>query len=159
MRSLIVKIATPLRHLLDVLTALLLAAVLTVTFVRVVARYALGEGLPWSEELTRLLFVWLVMMGAARAAHLRVDLVPLALPARARGVLELATAALSIGITSFLVVKVIPLIELTRTDYYTALGVSLQFLYWSVVVGGCLWIVSTILGLFVPIADEDMPPS
>ncbi|QPC42707.1 TRAP transporter small permease subunit [Kaustia mangrovi] len=63
-----------LERLLDAAAALLLVGVLAVTAARVVSRYLIGEALPWSEELTRLLFVWLVLIGAARCAHLRVDL-------------------------------------------------------------------------------------
>lgn len=50
---------------------LLLAACLGVmalaVFVNVVLRYGFGSGLPASEELSRLLFVWMVFIGATAA--------------------------------------------------------------------------------------------
>lgn len=36
-------------------------------FVNVVLRYGFGSGIPASEELSRLLFVWMVFLGAAAA--------------------------------------------------------------------------------------------
>ena len=149
-----------LRRLLDAAAALLLAAVTGVTFVRVVARYVFGHGMPWSEEATRFLFVWLIMISAARAAHLRVDLVTDLLRPLARLRAEIAFAALGIGLLVFLIWKDLPLIELTSGDYYTALGISLQYLYWSIVVGCGLWILSIVLAFYLPPdTDQDMPTS
>lgn len=51
-----------LGRLLDITAALLLLGVLAVTVAQVTARYLLGVPMPWGEELTRLLFVWLVVV-------------------------------------------------------------------------------------------------
>ncbi len=155
MRPLLLLALVWLRRLLDVLAALLLAAVLLITGARVFARYVLGEAMPWSEELTRLLFIWLVLIGAAGARHLRIDMVPARLghgAARAR--LEVAIALLSVGMLALLVWKGFGLIALTAYDRYTALDLSLQYLYWSLIVGGGLWIVTTLLSLLEPRGDE-----
>ena len=57
-------------------------------FMNVVLRYTAGTGFASSEELARLLFVWLVCMGAILASaenrHLGFDLVQSRLPRRAR---------------------------------------------------------------------------
>jgi TRAP-type C4-dicarboxylate transport system permease small subunit len=44
-----------------------LAVMSVAVFVNVVLRYGFGSGLPASEELSRLLFVWMVFIGAAAA--------------------------------------------------------------------------------------------
>ncbi|NDY93296.1 TRAP transporter small permease subunit [Ideonella sp. TBM-1] len=44
-----------------------LAVMCLSVFVNVVLRYGFGSGIPASEELSRLLFVWLVFIGAAAA--------------------------------------------------------------------------------------------
>ena len=148
MRPALTSALALLRRLLDAVAALLLAAVLLITGARVVARYMLGQSMPWSEELTRLLFIWLVLIGAARARHLRIDTVPSMLGhGAARRALEIAVAALSVGVLVLLVWKGFGLIALTAFDRYTALDLSLQYLYWSLIVGGGLWIVTTLLAL------------
>ncbi|MEX0758224.1 MAG: TRAP transporter small permease subunit [Tistlia sp.] len=144
-----------LRRLLDAAAALLLASVLAVTVARVVARYLLGVSMPWSEELTRLLFVWLVLIGASRTTHLRIDILPERLGrGGARRVLEVAVALLSVGLLGLLIWKAFGLIALTVYDRYTALDLSLQYLYWSLVIGGGLWIVTTLLAFL----ERSRPP-
>lgn len=155
MRPLLLSALRWLRRLLDAVAALLLAAVLLITGARVVARYLLGQSMPWSEELTRLLFIWLVLIGAAGARHLRIDMVPVRLGhGAARRRLEIGVAVLSVGMLALLVWKGFGLIALTAYDRYTALDVSLQYLYLSLIVGGGLWIVTTLLSLLEPQPDE-----
>ena len=47
--------------------AMCLAVMASAVFLNVVLRYGFGSGLPASEELSRLLFVWMVFIGAAAA--------------------------------------------------------------------------------------------
>lgn len=148
---------TLIRRGLDWAAALLLLAILAVTAARVVGRYVLGAGLPWSEELTRLLFIWLVLVGAARTRHMAIDLLPNLWPRVAVG-LKLFAAALGVGLLALLVRQALVLVELTALDRFTALGVSVQYLYWAVVVGGSLWIVLTLAGLVWPDPDADRSP-
>jgi TRAP-type transport system small permease protein len=150
-----------LRRALDALGALLLLAVLLVVAAQVAARYLLGLPMPWAEELTRLLFVWLVMIGATRARHLRIDMIEGPLGPRGRRALRLGTAALSVLLLLVLVHYGRAMIELTAYDRYTALGLSVQYLYWSVVVGAALWALLVVLDLVVPPPAEpaELPPA
>jgi TRAP-type C4-dicarboxylate transport system permease small subunit len=60
-------------------TALLLAAIVAITFLQVTLRYLIGAPLSWGEELARYIFVWITFAGAAvayaRGTHIRVDAV------------------------------------------------------------------------------------
>jgi TRAP-type transport system small permease protein len=51
----------------DTAMALCLAVMALAVFINVVLRYGFGSGIAVSEELSRLLFVWLVFIGAAAA--------------------------------------------------------------------------------------------
>lgn len=77
-----------LQHLIELLMALMLSAMVIAVFMNVVLRYTAGTGFASSEELARLLFVWLVCLGAILASaenrHLGFDLVQSRLPRRAR---------------------------------------------------------------------------
>jgi TRAP-type transport system small permease protein len=57
----------PLLRLADTLMALCLAVMAGAVFVNVVLRYGFGSGVAASEELSRLLFVWMVFIGATAA--------------------------------------------------------------------------------------------
>ena len=51
----------------DAAMALCLGVMALAVFVNVVLRYGFGSGIPASEELSRLLFVWMVFIGATAA--------------------------------------------------------------------------------------------
>jgi TRAP-type C4-dicarboxylate transport system permease small subunit len=88
----------------DLLMALCLAAMAAAVFVNVVLRYGFGSGIAASEELSRLLFVWMVFIGATAAypagAHMAftgalrpLQRRPLALATMARLIHSLVVAA------------------------------------------------------------------
>jgi gluconokinase len=64
-------VTTPVRHparrLANVAMAACLAVMASAVFVNVVLRYGFGSGIAAAEELSRLLFVWMVFIGAAAA--------------------------------------------------------------------------------------------
>lgn len=61
---------------IDIVMALLMAAMIVLVFANVVLRYGFSSGIRQSVELARLWFVWIVMLGAAvalrRGEHLAV---------------------------------------------------------------------------------------
>ena len=71
-------------------------AVLVVTFAQVLFRYVLKSPLPWSQDVLRLAFTYLVFWGAAwcvrEKGHLNVDVVLTAIPVRLRAAVELVMA-------------------------------------------------------------------
>ena len=129
---------------LDWIAAALLLAILSIATARVAGRYLLGLSFPWSEELTRLLFIWLILTGAARTRHMSIDILPSAIGSRGSQLLRIFTVVLGVGLLALLVRQAFILIDLTAFDRFTALGVSVQYLYWAVVVGCSLWIVLSV---------------
>ncbi len=59
--------ANRFEHLAQALMALCLGVMAVAVFINVVLRYGFGSGVAASEELSRLLFVWMVFIGAAAA--------------------------------------------------------------------------------------------
>ena len=59
--------ASRFQRISNILLALCLGVMAVAVFVNVVLRYGFGSGLPASEELSRLLFVWMVFIGATAA--------------------------------------------------------------------------------------------
>lgn len=58
---------SPFQKICNVLMASCLAVMAIAVFVNVVLRYGFGSGIAASEELSRLLFVWMVFIGATAA--------------------------------------------------------------------------------------------
>jgi tripartite ATP-independent transporter DctM subunit len=104
----------PMRRALDWAIALLVAAQAAVVGLQVVGRHVLHNPLPWTEEIARLLLVWLMCVGGIRAlqesAHPRVTaLVRLLGPAQ-RAAVE---RGLQIVLLAFFVTLVVPAARLT----------------------------------------------
>ncbi|MDQ3553247.1 MAG: TRAP transporter small permease [Chloroflexota bacterium] len=89
-----------LESLVRNLAAGFLSLVVIVVLVGVVARYVLNISLPWSEEVARLLLVWLTFLGAAAAtaqrSHIRVDTIYARFSGRRRKVIEATSILLSL---------------------------------------------------------------
>jgi TRAP-type C4-dicarboxylate transport system permease small subunit len=100
------RLRTLASHLLATLSVVVFAVLVVDVLWGVFTRYALGHQAPWTEELARLLLVWLSMLGTALAyvhrSHLGVDvlLVALAQPARhvATVVIYLLVLAFAAGV-------------------------------------------------------------
>lgn len=71
-------------RIVELLMALALAVMVVLTFGNVVLRYVFNTGIDWAEELSRLMFVWLIFLGSILAlrqrAHLGVEILQGALP-------------------------------------------------------------------------------
>lgn len=126
-----------LRAAVDGAAALLIAAVTVLGVAQVFWRYVLNSSLVWSEELIRLLFVWLIFVGAASTAHLRIDL----LTDRSGPVVARTLAALrdvlAIGLLLVVVMGALRLWATFGSDSYVALDLTKSW-YWSSAIAGCL---------------------
>jgi C4-dicarboxylate transporter DctQ subunit len=73
--------------------ALILALMTGLTFANVVLRYVFNSAIIWSQEVTLVLFAWLVLFGVSYGfkvtAHLGVDALTQALPARGQRIMAL----------------------------------------------------------------------
>jgi TRAP-type C4-dicarboxylate transport system permease small subunit len=116
-----------LTRFLEVLVATLVAGVVLVVSAQVGVRYLLNASFDWSEEVARILLVWLTCVGAAlamqRSAHVRVELVGPLLPPRARAWLEVALDLLMLLFLAVLLVKGVSLIRISHTVVTPALSI------------------------------------
>jgi TRAP-type C4-dicarboxylate transport system permease small subunit len=95
-------------RLVEWLMALALAVMVVLIFGNVVLRYAFNSGIAWAEEVSRLMFVWLIFLGAIlalrRHAHLGVELLQARLPRAVRRACAIVSHLLMLyGLWLFLV--------------------------------------------------------
>lgn len=85
-------------RVVDCFAGACLSAMAIILFIQVILRYVFRSPLFWSEEMSRLLFVWLTFVGASavlrRRMHIAVDIVPLSLSEKPRRILEMILLAL-----------------------------------------------------------------
>lgn len=101
-----------LRRAVELLASAILVIEIGVLFIGVVARYALGAPVTWSDELASILFIWLAMMGAAvafqRNQHMKMSAFSEQTQGATRRLLELLSLAVPLA---FLILIAYPAIE------------------------------------------------
>jgi len=104
-----------------------------VTLSQVVFRYVLAAPLPWSEELARYCFVWIVFLGGAigleRGIHLGVDIFVNFLPPKLRASLDVLTNALIGCFAVTIIYASFPVISMNLLQRSPAMGVQMSWIY------------------------------
>lgn len=125
--------------LLAVAKALIIAisvVMIIVTLAQVIFRYVIAAPLPWSEELARYCFVWIVFLGGAvglsRGIHLGVDLLVNAMPAPFRRGLDALTSALIAAFAAIVIYASLPVLNMNMFQRSPALGVQMTYIYMAI---------------------------
>jgi TRAP-type C4-dicarboxylate transport system permease small subunit len=96
------KIYNKLLKVFEVVMAILFALLVIVVFMNVFFRYVLRHSLPWAEELSRFLFVWITFIGAVLVnhffGHMRLDMLSQILPKIPSVILEIIVSLLVIWV-------------------------------------------------------------
>ncbi len=117
-----------------------LAVMSVLVFANVVLRYGFNSGIAWSEELARLVFVWLIFLGAILAskehAHIGFDTLVKRLPEGGRKLLILVSGVIMLACCGALVVGGWKQTVINLQNQYPVLGISYAWLYAVAIVFG-----------------------
>ncbi|WP_019159059.1 TRAP transporter small permease [Brevibacterium senegalense] len=134
-----------------ILAALMLVMTVLIGW-QVIARFIVGESLTFSEEVSRFVMVWLVIVGAAYAAKngrlMKVDLVEHILSGRAKTTVIMIAGMLSIVFYLVLVVFGFFIVNAVSYQLTPATEVSMSIPMAALPVGGLLLIINTIHQMF-----------
>ena len=123
-----------------------------VTLAQVFFRYVIAAPLPWSEELARYCFVWIVFLGGAiglyRGIHLGVDLFVNFLPERLRPGLEALSNALIACFAAAVIYASYPVINMNMLQRSPALGVQMSWIYIAIPISMCLIVLICLERIF-----------
>ncbi len=107
-----------------------------VTLAQVVFRYVIASPLPWSEELARYCFVWIVFLGGAvglsQGIHLGVDLIVNLLPGKARRAMDALTTTLIAIFAGTVIYASLPVLSMNMFQRSPALGVQMTWIYLAI---------------------------
>ena len=127
---------------LDALLAILMTFLLLTVFVQVVLRYATYQPLAWTEELARLLFIWVCMIGAAvaakRGAHFSVTLIFDVVPLRIIRGLKIALRILEAAFYSVLTYSAVAVTRVASRQYSPSLEYPMSLPYSVFAISGGL---------------------
>ena len=134
-----------------ILAALMLVMTVLIGW-QVIARFIVGESLTFSEEVSRFVMVWLVLLGAAYAAKngrlMKVDIVEHMLSGRAKSTVIMVAGVLSIVFYLVLVVFGFFIVSAVSYQVTPATEVSMSIPMAALPVGGILLVINTIHQMF-----------
>jgi len=128
--------------------AILILCLILQVFTRLLPRF-LGDwaviSLPWTEELSRFSFVWLLMLGASvgmyNQEHFNVTFVVDPLPRELRNPIQFLVYLIELVFVGFLIAHGYWMSEMVWNQIAPAVGVSYAWVYMSVPVGASLMAV------------------
>ncbi len=152
-----------LSHLVEGLLLLMMVVLCADVFLGVFSRYVLASTFTWYDEIARLLFVWIVFLGAAvgvrRAAHFRLHLVVDRFPPGARWIAHVLSVLVLMGFGLLLIQQGWKLVELGQFQRTPVMGLSKRFIYASVPTGGVLIILYSLPHLWRALWGQAAPAS
>ncbi|EAS48334.1 putative small permease protein, TRAP-type C4-dicarboxylate transporter (DctQ subunit) [Aurantimonas manganoxydans SI85-9A1] len=123
----------------EVVMTLAFIAMLVVMFIQVASRYALGIGVPWTDETSRFLFIAEIFLGAAIAqrygAQIRITVLLDLLSARVRRWFDILGDVLTAAIAILVVVGAFEMMGRTQNVSASTIPVSFANLYLIQAVG------------------------
>lgn len=129
-----------------------MAAMSLLVFWNVVLRYGLRTGIPVSVELSRLIFVWIIMLGSVLALrtgmHISVDALVSRLPQRARIASLWLSHLLMLGCCWMVLQGSLRQTQLNWNNMMPLSGVSVGLMYAAGVVAAVLWALILIYNLY-----------
>lgn len=144
-----------LRRAVNGVSALLLVLVVVLGVAQVIGRYVFGSSIIWSEEAIRLLYVWMILIAAANAEHMRITFLDTLVGDRANAVLHAFRTAVVLSLLALIVWGAWELNASFGRDRYVALGISKSWYWMAGVIGGLLWAGSEISRLLLRLSSRD----
>lgn len=142
----------------DALLMTLLAFLLATVTVQVAARYVFRSPIPWTEELARYLFIWLVFIGTAAAfrqgKHLKIESVS---HWRSSAAKAIARGSVHLLVTGFLLTMILSspnILRITFGQTSPTLSLPMGFVYLSFVVSLSLMLIEELFQSFMKLAGE-----
>jgi TRAP-type C4-dicarboxylate transport system permease small subunit len=135
-----IRLTQAVTRALELTIVACLALMALLVFGNVVLRYGFDSGIAVSEELSRLLFVWLVLLGAILAsrqhAHIGFDTLVKSLPHRWKKAAIAFTGTLMLGACVIFVIGGWQQTLINLDNSYPVLGISYAWLHGSAIVFG-----------------------
>ncbi|MBF0750641.1 MULTISPECIES: TRAP transporter small permease [unclassified Pasteurella] len=132
------KIVKYLDKILEYISILALIIIISLVFFNSLLRYFFDSGIAFSEEFSRICFVYMIFLGiilvAKDKAHLTVDIITSSLPEKYKKIVSLISNLCVLVAMTFIAFGALQLMALTYTQKMPATGISSSFLYLAAVI-------------------------
>ncbi|WP_158971332.1 TRAP transporter small permease [Chachezhania sediminis] len=112
----------------------------------VIMRYAFSAPPMWGEEMPKMLFVWMIFLGAGFAYlsghNIRMTALAELMPDGVRRAIEIVMHLAVVGMLIGILWYSVPIIKLTSRSVSYATGLSEGWKFWALPIGACLLLVN-----------------
>jgi len=137
---------------LEFAAAILLICITLVVTLQIVCRYILQELPPWSEELSRYLFIWANFVGAgvalARSSHVSIDSLVARLPDSVRRKLETVVIILVTTFALFMVYQGVVTAVAMKGSYSITMHFSMAWVFAALPAAGLIFVLYQLQKIF-----------
>lgn len=134
-----------LNKLLAVIVIVNISALVLLVFANVILRYIFHSGIPWTVEVSSLLFVWLIFLGAVLALreqeHLGVDLFVVKLPLWAQKAMFVLINAIIVAVMVIFIQGLLVMMKINGSMTGSATPIPVNVLYLAGLVAAVLMIL------------------
>ncbi len=127
---------------LDLICRVFIGAIVAIIFYSVVMRYVFLHPPAWAEELSRFIFLWIIMLGAVlvtrEQSHIELTFLLDLMPKKLRFVFLTVTRLLMIAFCWVMVQQGLKIYPIVAEASSPTFGISMGWLYLSIPVGGLL---------------------
>ena len=136
----------------------LVGAMVAIVFAQVIFRFVLRASLPWSEEASRYIMVWLSMLGAGiglrRKGHIGVEALTMLFPPRLKRAVEVFGSLIAALFCGGLIFYGMRLLGVVSAQESPAMEISMALPYGALVVGGGLMLLYALESVALQLVGE-----
>ena len=144
------KLSDIVNFLVEHVVAILMGLMTVVVFLQVIFRLISGS-LPWSEELARYMMIFMVYLGASvgvkKKNHIAIEFVANRLAGKGRTVVDIISDLLMLVAFAVIIHFGLNVVRVTMMQKSPVLRVRMGYMYFSIVLGGILMCLQTVVNL------------
>lgn len=123
-------------------------SLISLVFIQVIFRFLLHNSLPWVDELSRFLFVWIIYLGGTitirKGINITFDLFIDALPTKVWNIVFTITNLICLAFLGLVVVLGFNISYINRIQYSSLLSLNMGLVTLAIPLGGILMMISQI---------------
>lgn len=131
--------------------AVILSAMLILTFVQVTLRYVFNSPIAWSEEVTLVMLIWYgflaMALGVKDDSHMSLEFFYVTFSEKGKKVLDLIRHILMLVFSILMTSYAVKLTRTSITKYLPASNISRSILYIAMLISGVLMVIYTLVHL------------
>lgn len=148
-----------LQRINGIIVGLTLLSIICVVFLQTFTRYVVFYSLPWSEELSRFLFVTMIVLGINLAVtqnlFVKIDIIDNYLKGMTKKVVEVVRQGLALFVSMMLLFSSYQLILIGSYQVSAAMRLPMRYLYGVILVGFLLTVLSQLIRIYQTFSETE----